>query len=129
MPNHLKFLQTLSERELTELVIIPLLEKLGYREIRYTHGPGERGKDIVFAREDHLTGPPHLAAAVKCRPLSGSVSDSKSIHEVLFQLQQAVREPYILPLKGEAVFLEQAFCITPYAIAPTTIDSIREQLR
>jgi hypothetical protein len=126
---HVRFLQTLSEAELTELVIMPLLEKMQYRDIRYTHGITERGKDIVFVREDQLAGAQYLAAAVKSKPLTGSVSSSKSIHEVLFQLQQALREPYVLPFNGEAVPIEMAFCITPFPIATTTIESISAQMR
>lgn len=127
--NHVKFLQTLREAELTELVIMPLLEKMQYKDIRYTHGITERGKDIVFIREDQLAGDQYLAATVKSKPLTGSVSSSKSIHEVLFQLQQALREPYILPFNGEAVSLETAFCFTPFPIATTTIESISRQMR
>lgn len=127
--NHIKFLQTLSEAELTELVIMPLLEKMNYREIRYTHGISERGKDIVFVREDQLAGPQYQAAAIKSRPLVGSVSSSKSIHEILFQLQQALHEPYILPLNGRPVHIEKVFCITPFAISTTTMDSIAAQMR
>ncbi|GEM_PF-6821308 len=127
--NHVKFLQTLSEAELTELVIMPLLEKMQYRDIRYTHGITERGKDIVFVRDDQLAGAQYLAAAVKSRPLTGSVSSSKSIHEMLFQLQQALREPYILPFNGEAVLIEMAFCFTPFPIATTTVESISAQMR
>jgi hypothetical protein len=37
MPSQLDFLQSLTERELCELVIIPLLEEMRYVEIRYTH--------------------------------------------------------------------------------------------
>src|SRR5262245_53577808 len=91
-PNHsdLVFLQSLNEAELTELVIIPLLEKMGYADIRYTHGVSERGKDVVFCRNDALAGVQYLAATIKCRQLSGSVSKSNSIHEIFFQIQQAL---------------------------------------
>jgi hypothetical protein len=47
----LDFLQRLSEVELSELILIPLLTRMGYTQVRYIHGAAERGMDIVFSRE------------------------------------------------------------------------------
>ena len=56
MPQHesveLAYLQSLSEAELLELVIMPLLSRMGYRDIRTIHGTLELGKDIVFSQQD-----------------------------------------------------------------------------
>ena len=83
------FLQSLKERELCELVIIPLLEAMGYEQIRYTHGPLEMGKDIVFSRADPLEAQITCAAVVKISRISGSVSSSDSAREIWHQVRQA----------------------------------------
>src|SRR5713226_1706880 len=90
----LSFLQTLSERELSELVLIPLFRAMGFREIRYLHGRDEHGKDIVFAEESPLEGKKYYCAAVKATTLSGSVSSSRSIREVHYQIRQALQTPF-----------------------------------
>lgn len=43
-----KFVRSLSEQEFRELVLLPLLEAMGYRHITVTYGPRELGKDVVF---------------------------------------------------------------------------------
>ena len=124
----LPFLQSLPEPELTELVIMPLLEKLGYSEIRNTHGSDELGKDVVFCREDPLSGPRYQAAAIKCKALSGSASGSDSAVTLINQLRQALTEPYILPSTGVETRIQSVYFITPFPAGPTVAKSIRTQL-
>src|ERR1700687_2315161 len=100
MESDLAFLEGLTEEELCELVLIPLLAAQGYRDIRYTHGFLEAGKDITFGYDDPLGGYLHLCATVKRYPLTGSVSSSRSMHEVYFQINQALTEPFLHPLDG-----------------------------
>lgn len=45
------YLETISEDELIDEIIIPLYSSLGYSVLRVvTHGPGEHGKDVIFTR-------------------------------------------------------------------------------
>ncbi len=125
----LVFLQELNEAELCELVIMPLLAKMGYTDIRYTHGALEKGKDIVFTHREPLVGNRRYSAAVKCKQLSGSVTATHSIHEVYFQINQALREPFIDPFDGLSVHLDGVFVVTPFAISPHCIESLSRQLQ
>jgi hypothetical protein len=52
MSSHLDFLQTLSERELCQLVLIPLLEELRYMEIRYSMDRVRVVKILIFWKYD-----------------------------------------------------------------------------
>ncbi len=124
----LAFLKTLKEDELCELVLIPLLYKMGCLEIRNTHGILERGKDIVFCISSPLEGNRLCCAIVKCIRLSGSVSDSKSIHEVLFQVRQALTIPYADPFAGENKRIDRVFVFAPFDILPSTVESVKGDL-
>ncbi len=127
-PN-LEFLQGLTEAELSELVLIPLFRQMKYSDIRYTHGTLEYGKDILFCTSSPLEGTVHYCATVKRYPLSGSVSSSKSIHEVFFQVSQALTEPFIDPLDGRAVHIEKVFVITPFSVSQACARSISGKLQ
>ncbi|MCG7850992.1 MAG: hypothetical protein MIO92_00560 [Methanosarcinaceae archaeon] len=94
------FLQELKEQELCELILIPLFVRMGYGRVRSTHGAIEMGKDIVFSMLDPLSGRKHFAAVVKSQKFTGSASESRSIREVYYQIEQALRHPYIDPLDG-----------------------------
>ncbi|MCP4606530.1 MAG: NACHT domain-containing protein [Proteobacteria bacterium] len=125
----LEFLQRLTEQELTELVVIPLLERLEYRDIRYTHGILEYGKDIVCAQYKPLDGYTYVGFTIKSKRLSGSVSSSRSIRETYFQIKQALKVPFVSPIDGNEITLRHTYVLTPYDISQTTIRSIQEELR
>ena len=42
----------LSEKQLQAEIVEPLLKAMGFRSVRDTSGPRERGKDLVGVRED-----------------------------------------------------------------------------
>jgi hypothetical protein len=128
MSQDLDFLQSLKEDELRELVLIPLFGALGYSDIRSTHGILEAGKDIVFARVDPIEGSKYLCATVKAHRLSGSVSNSKAIREIYFQVKQALTEPFVNPTDGLSVAIDKAYVVTPFEISAQCIHSIRAEL-
>lgn len=129
MASDLGFLQSLTERELTELVVIPLLEELEYQDIRYTHGILEHGKDVVCLRRDPLEGDSYFGFVIKARALSGSVSSNRSLREVLYQAEQALRQPFLSPLNGSEVALKHVYILTSHLIDPIAVASIQGQLR
>lgn len=129
MCEHLRTLQSLTEKELCELVVIPLLAKMGYREIRYTHGPRELGKDILYLSADPMRGELVQCATVKSKRLTGDVSSHRAIREVFYQVEQALTEPFIDTANGRSVSVEHVLVITPFEISQTAIASICGKLR
>jgi hypothetical protein len=71
MDTALRFLQSLNEAELRELVIMPLLSRMGYQDVRAIHGILEFGKDIVFSQQDPLARVRHLCRGRKARSIVG----------------------------------------------------------
>lgn len=122
----ISFLQGLKEQELCELVLIPLFARMGYGQVRFTHGAMEMGKDIVFSMLDPLSGRKHFAAVVKSQKFTGAASGNRSIREVYYQIEQALRTPYIDPLDGREVQIDTVFVVTPHPISQQSIASIRE---
>jgi hypothetical protein len=127
--DELEFLQSLSEAELTELVLIPLLVALQYQDVRYTHGTQEYGKDIVCTKRDSLDGRKYFGFTVKSAALDGSVSSSRSIREVYYQLRQALTTPFINPFDGNEVQLAHVYLLTPFSISQNCIRSLKDELR
>lgn len=125
----LLFLQELKEAEFCELVLVPLLARMDYEDIRYSHGQLEHGKDVFFAKSDPLHGQLNYAAAVKSHKLTGSVSSSRSIREIHFQVSQALSAPFIDPFDGHDVFLDFVYVVTPFPISQIAIASIKDELR
>jgi hypothetical protein len=125
----LAYLQSLPEAELRELVLIPLLEAQQYVEIRHTHGPSEAGKDLIFSALDPLAGRLYYAATVKAHKLVGAVDSNKSVQNVYFQVNQALKEPFNSPFDGQPITISVVYVITPFEISPTAANSITGQLR
>ncbi len=124
----LEFLRGLDEQDLCELVLVPLLARMNYRDVRYAHGTLEHGKDIVFTAEEPLAGRRTYCATVKKTKLSGSVSSSRSIREVFFQIKQALSSPFIDPFDGHEITIHGVYVITPDEISQLTIASIKDEL-
>lgn len=62
----LRFLQSLNDQELCEWVVIPLLDSMGYYDIRYSPAQPERGRHLLFVKDDPIAedGIERLSAVV-----------------------------------------------------------------
>ncbi len=123
----IRFLQSLSEPELAELVLVPLLERMGYVSIRYLHGLVETGRDIVFTSDDPLRGPLHHAATVDCG-LRDQHTSQQVIREAALRLKHALRTLYISPFTGELITISEAYYVTPFTLPEPLLSSIASDL-
>jgi hypothetical protein len=68
------------EREFAMSVVIPLLRKLGFSNVRYNHGPKEFGRDILFSRLNEFGDIDFWGAQVKHGDVAGgAASDMDTI--------------------------------------------------
>ncbi len=77
-----------NEKELTKEIIIPLLRKLGFINVRYNHGTYEHGRDIIFSRKTEFDDMEYYSAQVKFGDVSGDIRSRQTI-ELLEQIKQA----------------------------------------
>jgi len=81
-----------NEKEFTLKVVLPILRKLGFSNVKYNHGKREYGKDIVFSRLTEFEEVEHWAAQVKFRDIRGGVNSE--IDEVFSQIEDAFKMPF-----------------------------------
>lgn len=81
-----------NEKEFTLRVVLPILRKLGFSNVKYNHGKREYGKDIVFSRLTEFDEVEHWAAQVKYGDIRGGANSE--IDEVFSQIEDAFKMPF-----------------------------------
>lgn len=122
-------LQSMSEQELRQIVLVPLLRGLGLRDvIEYHGGASEKGKDLVGYYISPMGDRRYVALVVKRGDIHGSVSRRGSASEVLYQTQQALNEPYVDIYGLKELLIDEVWIVCSGVIKNTAIESIRETL-
>lgn len=119
----IKHLQAMFEDCLTKEIIVPLLSAIGFEGIRIEHGPAERGKDLLFWRQDPFGGKEWYACQVKGPGLTGSAAGSDSLRTVINQLQQACDTPFC-DTDGNEIFVSKCLLITSSVLSPSARESV-----
>lgn len=81
-----------NEAEFSVRVVLPILRKLGFNNIKYNHGKREFGKDIVFARISEFQELEHWAAQVKYGDVDGGAGSE--IDKLISQSDDAFKMPF-----------------------------------
>jgi len=121
-------LQELSEPELTQRVVIPIFQAMGYETVYHHGGQLEEGKDIVGWRRGEIGDIELMVAQVKKLKPSSCVADKKGFSSLINQLEQCY-EKEITYRDGQNYLPEIVYFITPYEITPKTIRTRIEKLR
>jgi hypothetical protein len=72
-------IENMDESTLRTDVLIPLLEKMGYKDISERHGATEFGKDIVCWKANDVDGRRYLAVVAKAKNLQGSAAAAREV--------------------------------------------------
>ncbi len=80
------------EEDFSLSIVIPILRKLGFSNIRYNHGKREFGKDIVFTRKTEFDYFEFWGAQVKCGNISGEANSE--IDKIIGQIDDAFKVPF-----------------------------------
>ncbi len=78
-----------SEEDFTLTIIIPILRRLGFSNIRYNHGNKEFGKDVIFTRKTEFDGYEYWGAQIKCGDISGEANSE--VDEIIAQADDAFK--------------------------------------
>jgi len=82
------------EPKFTREVMIPLLNKMKYKKVRYNHGPDEHGKDVIFSEINKFGKEIFYAVQVKAGDISGEANSQ--IDKIIGQLDDAFCMPFKL---------------------------------
>jgi hypothetical protein len=121
----------MNEVPLQKDVLIPLFRAMGFHDVKHYHGgPNELGKDIVMWREEELRERVNYGVVVKAEKITGQASGAKnSANEVLFQIQQALNEPYPDLSTGEEQWIQRCLVVSSKEISKEAINAIKGTLR
>jgi len=81
-----------NEKEFTLHIVLPILRKLGFINVRYNHGKREFGKDILFARHSEFHDLEHWGAQVKFGDISGEAGSE--LNTLIGQVDDAFKMPF-----------------------------------
>jgi len=73
-------------------ILDPLLRKMGFESVRYTHGRKEYGKDFTFSEPTKFGDWRHYGLQAKAGSVSGEVNSE--IDDILGQIEDAFKVPY-----------------------------------
>ena len=124
----MEFLQSLSEVDLCELVILDLLKELKYENICYSHEVFENGNDVLCSKYNPLEGRKYYGFTIKNQRIDGTIYDSNIIREIHFQIKQALCVSFTNPYDGRRITLDHSYIISSFHISQNCIDNIYEEL-
>ena len=123
------YLSNLDEAQLRSIVLVPLLRHMGMQGVvEYHGGSAEKGKDILCYYAGPLGERRYVGIVVKTTNLHGAVSTRGSGSEVLYQVEQALNEPYTDVYDLKEVSLDECWVITSGEIKNTAVESVRGKL-
>lgn len=82
----------IKEAVFTNEVVVPLLRRMHFINIKYNHGIKEFGRDVLFARVDEFGNTVNYGIQVKAGNISGKVNSV--IDEILGQVRDAFEMPF-----------------------------------
>lgn len=112
----------LSEKKLTEDVLIPLFKSFGYFKVDYHGGPYEKGKDLICLKIDEIGEVELSVVQVKLYKPSAKAADTKSFTEIINQLRVASETP-VPHTDGKEYIPSTTYFVTPYNISTRSLDS------
>ena len=122
-------LSALTEEQLRVQLLVPLLRQMGLVNVKEYHGgSSEKGKDIVGHYTDLLGARHHVAVVVKRGDIHGAVGKPSNASEVLYQVEQALSEPFSDVYSLEPIDITECWVVTSGLIKNTAIESIRGKL-
>lgn len=120
----IKKIQKMSEAAFTSDVVEPLLRKMFVDDrIEYTHGPTERGRDlIIYSKHDKLDRLKIICIQIKNHKFNQVSSSPYSIICLTHQIKQAITTG-VTTINGDSCFPSEMWVINPYPLT----DTVRRQ--
>lgn len=124
----LEILKKLDEKQLRKEVLIPLFEKMGFRDVIEYHGTIEKGKDIIFNEKDVFGEKVFTGVVVKKGDITGSASSGGAM-VVLNQIEQTFDEAYTDKYSLKEPIIDRCIVVTSGCIRQHAIESIKGRIK
>jgi len=95
-----------NEHLFTTEILLPALKRMGFLEVKYTHGRKEFGKDIIFSKINEFNRIEYYALQAKAGNVKGSVSGQ--VNEIIQQLDDAFSIPFTLVGVSNEIYITKA---------------------
>lgn len=115
-------IQQIPENELTQTVIKPTLEKLGFLKVEFYGGIDEEGKDLLCWKKDPLGDIVLIVSQVKHFKFTNKATGGKSFQNVVNQLTMSLQKRVQYSDKSSHL-PEQVYLISSYEIDSKNIKS------
>jgi len=115
-----------SEKEFTLGVVIPLLRRLGFANVKYNHGKREYGKDITFARLTEFDEYERWGAQIKQGDVGGGVNSE--VDELVAQAEDAFKMPYYDVYTREKARISKMLIVTSGRFTENAVEKIVEKI-
>lgn len=115
-----------NEADFTLSVLIPLIRKMGFSNVKYNHGKKEFGKDIIFSRTSKFGFTDYFGVQVKFGDVSGgAVSD---IDNLLGQIDDAFSMDFFDIYTQKWVNISKLFIVISGKFKENAIDKMSKKL-
>lgn len=113
----LKVIRQLDEQDFTRKVLMPLLHRLGFGGIRYTHGANECGIDLLFYSVDPLGRTRYVGAQVKVENIvrKAGCRASNNVMRIVDQAHVALESTWNVSSEMKDVELDRFLVITSHS--------------
>lgn len=115
-----------SEKEFTLGVVIPLLRRLGFANVKYNHGKREYGKDITFARLTEFDEYERWGAQIKQGDVGGGVNSE--VDELVAQTEDAFKMPYYDVYTREKARISKMLIVISGRFTENAVEKIVEKI-
>jgi len=124
-----RFLQGYSEDDFRDLVVRPLMYRLGYGDGRDLCGPTEKGRDAVFSEQDRLGYLKLVAVQTKKGKLNLASEATANLINVVAQLRTALAAPISLIKDKRKCFPEKVILCASGKINDAARDYIVDEIK
>jgi hypothetical protein len=122
-------LKSINEAEFRQDIIVPLLNKMGFKSPVEYHGANEKGKDIICFDYDKLGEQRFMAVVAKTGDLTGSASTNSGLMNVVNQVLQAFDSPYEDLFNMKQINIDEVWVMTTGKIVSGAEQSVINTLR
>jgi hypothetical protein len=118
----------LSENNLREIILIPLLNALGAYGVQKFHGSSEKGKDVYFAYKDLFGEHKHCCFFIKIGDIKKS--GKNDIRKMKGHIEEAIQREFINPIDNKIpIYIEEFYFVCSGKINQEARDYITDLLR